>query len=357
MKRIIDIAAQFGEVRLIDAATRPCDFGEGHPGLTHRRVLLGDNWGVLRRHFTFWRAIAAELRHRHPDIVFAEDFFTTLPGWFATRRAATILVYDAHELIIPEPGVRMSPRDRFWYLLERFVVPRAQVVFAANPERARMMHEHYGLGTEPSYLRNIPTPPSVTEANRAAAREAYPALRRCGPDDRIILYQGNIALARGIGRFVEALDHLPDTVRLVVAGSGPDLQRLKDIAEHHTASGRFTALGRVPHEDLAAISECADIGVVTYPHSGLNNLYCAPNKIYEYAQAGLPVIATDQEPLRTMLGAHRIGLTVSRSAAPETVAARITELLDNHAEFTANHPAFLEESPFQAEHDRIVSYD
>ena len=36
------------------------------------------------------------------------------------------------------------------------------------------------------------------------------------------------------------------------------------------------------------------IGIISYPFTSYNNIYCAPNKIFEYAAMGLPFIATEQ---------------------------------------------------------------
>jgi glycosyltransferase involved in cell wall biosynthesis len=353
VKRILEIAQSLGDVRLIDAATRPASMSN-HTDYEHQRVVLQKTWSPGRRHLTFWRFVLDQARIWQPELIFAEDFFTTLPGWLAAKRSAAKLVYDAHELMIPELGKPISRRQRFWYTLERLVAPRANLVIAANPERAGIMAEHYSLKQTPTYMRNIPEPREVTPEQREAALRAYPVLQRNNSDDRIILYQGDVSLSRGLDRFVAALDYLPPNMRLVIAGTGPDMDRLVDLAKDHAKEGRFVALGRVPFDVLPAVTQLADIGIVTYPYDGLNNIYCAPNKIFEYVQAGLPVISTDQPPLRNIIEAYEIGILVTNNEVPSEVALKIYDAIQRIDTLCTKQEHFLSGFPYDSESTRVL---
>lgn len=354
VKRILEIAQSLGDVYLIDAAIRPASTSN-HTDYEHQRVVLQKTWSPGRRHLTFWRFVLDQARIWRPDLIFAEDFFTTLPGWLAAKRSAAKLVYDAHELMVPESGKPMSRRQRFWYTLESFVVPRANLVIAANPERAEIMAEHYRLKCSPTYMRNIPEPREVTSEQRKAALQTYPMLQRTSSDDRIILYQGDVSLSRGLDRFVEALNYLPSNTRLVIAGAGPDLGRLVDLAKDHIKNGRFVALGRVSFDTLPAVTQLADIGIVTYPYDGLNNIYCAPNKIFEYVQAGLPVISTDQPPLKKLNDSYKIGNLVTKDMKANEIAKLIHHITPFNEAFSENRTNLLKDYSNVKEKMRVLN--
>jgi glycosyltransferase involved in cell wall biosynthesis len=352
-KRMIEIARSLGEVFLVSTSASPTD-DSVDPAFGHRRVVMKDNWGRLRRHLALWQAALAQARSWRPHVVFAQNFFTTLPGLAAARIAGAKLVYDAYELIIPEPARTMSARDCFWYLLERLAVPRADLVVAANPERAERMSTHYRLPNTPTHMRNIPPTPHVGDEERAEALRNFPVMERRLATETILIYQGDISLSRGIARFVVALDHLPDTYRMVVVGTGPDTGKLAQLAAKHTATGRFAALGRVPNGTLAALTSLADIGIVTYPYAGLNNVYCAPNKVFEYAQAGLPIVSSDQPPLQTLLAEYPFGTLLSRDLDGEGIAAAIQLVSQNSIELRRWHAPFLAAHTAEAERNRFV---
>ncbi|MBN9364448.1 MULTISPECIES: glycosyltransferase [unclassified Devosia] len=352
-KRMAEIARSLGEVLLVStSASSTEDLAD--PAFVHYRVAIKESWGKLRRHLALWQAVLVQAWRWRPHIVFAQNFFATLPGLAAARIAGAKLVYDAYELIIPEPARVMSPRDRFWYLLERLAAPRADLVVAANAERAERMLRHYRLRTPPTHMRNIPPMPHIDDEALGKALHSFPTMARRTATETILIYQGDIALSRGIARFVAALDHLPDSYRMVVAGTGPDAGRLAQLAARHTATGRFATLGRVPNDMLAALTSLADIGIVTYPYAGLNNVYCAPNKLFEYAQAGLPIVSSDQPTLQKLLGEHPFGTLLSRDLDGEGIAAAIQLVARNSVELKRWHAPFLAANTAETERTRLM---
>lgn len=326
-QRMIEILTGLGRVTLVDIKPSVEISGKAIAGIKRFPVAISPTSSKSTRHLRLWRVALHTAWKYQPDIVVAENFFTTFPGWLAAKMTRALLVYDAYELIIPEPGKPMSHRDRFWYLCERWTVKRANLVIAANPERANLMAEHYGLAQTLEYMRNLPPQRSQIPVDDIV--QTYPALARRDEAERIILYQGDVSLNRGLSRFVAAMAHMPSSYRLVVAGDGPDLPRLQELTTDLTSQGRFAALGRVPNYLLPTITAQADVGIVTYPYEGLNNIYCAPNKLFEYAQAGLPVISTDQPPLKAMVEKYDIGKLLGRDDGPMEVADALRNIAEH----------------------------
>jgi glycosyltransferase involved in cell wall biosynthesis len=277
-------------------------------------------------------------------VVHAHDFFMAFPGWLAARATGARLVYDAHELLIPEPGIPFGARDRLWYNTERWTVPRADVVIAANRQRAEVMRDHFGLDRVPVVVGNVPPAPAGgPPAEEVLAR--YPALARTAAGRVRLVYQGDIDRTRGLDRMVDALRRLPEHFEMVMAGGGPDLEWLR--AEAEGLGGRIVVLGRVPREHLQAILSACDIGLISYSERGLNNLLCAPNKLYEYAHAGLPMVARDNPVLNEAFEAFGVG--ASGPDLAESVL-RVSASLD---EYRARIPAFLRASTWEAEAERL----
>lgn len=346
-RRMHELAARFGPVRVLDLP-----WYDSVAGPTSTALGTGS---VPRRHLAFWRAVIGEARRVRPRTIFAQNFFTAFPGWLAARATGAKLVYDAYELIIPECGARGSVRDHVWSQLERLVASRADLIVAASPERAEFMGEHYRLPRPPTSMRNIADAQVVMECEKASVLADYPALRRRDAADTILIYQGYVALDRGIGRFVELLDLLPLTYRLIVAGDGPELAELKAAAARHTIAGRFAALGPVPHDRLPAITAQADIGIVSYPWTGRNNRLCASGKFFEYAQAGLPIIASDQSPLRALCADYGAAHTFGPETSLAELAEAVTDLAARRGEAIGCSQAFLQTHGHAAEAQRVLA--
>jgi len=246
----------------------------------------------------------------------------------------------------------MSKRDRFWYLLERWVIQRADLVIAANEERAHLMAKHYNLSQNPVVMRNIPafSKPAISKED---VLRRFPMLSRNRPDEVLVLYQGDVSLSRGIDRFLQAFSYLGPEYRMVIVGGGQDLERLREIGQPLESEGRLVTLDRVEHQILPSITAVADVGIVTYPFQGLNNIYCAPNKIFEYAQAGLPIVATDQPPLRRLVENYGIGKLVGEHDSTENIAYAIRDVAENKNEYVKNLGRLLEDYRFEEEAERV----
>ncbi|MBA7497326.1 hypothetical protein ES704_00054 [subsurface metagenome] len=352
-KRLLDVLTSLGNVILVDLAAKVNL--DSIPSVLRRSVQMPADTGVIRRHLRFWWTALAEVRRYCPKAIVGANFFTTFPAWIASKLTGTLLIYDAYELIIPGGlSESMSWRNRFWYFMERLMIRRADLIIAANEDRARLMKQHYGLKMKPIVMRNIP--PKKHNPNpieKASIIAKYPELTRRFPCERLLLYSGNVNLSRGIDRFVQALTYLPKAYRLIVVGSGPNLESLRYIGRSFEQEGRFTTLGRVEHCLMPFIISIADVGIVTYPFKGQNNIYCAPNKIFEYAQVGLPIVTTNQPPLREIVEKYGIGELISEHDGPDWIAVLIQKVVENRVIYKKALPRFLEDHRWKDEAGRV----
>ena len=304
-------------------------------------------------HLRFWAALIRSALGLRPDIIHAHDFYTAFPGWLASRFIRCRFVYDAHELMIPELS-GADHRQMFFYRLEKLAIRQADLVIACNPERAELMREHYKLPNAPLVVRNIPPMPQRIE-NTVDVMELYPVLKRKNGLVRLV-YQGDVSLSRGLGAFVEAMKHLDDNFQLLIVGGGDGTGQLKDLAKQPDLCGRIVLLGKVPREYLHQILCTCDIGITAYPYEGLNNIYCAPNKVYEYAQAGLPVIATDQPPLKQLVDCNSIGKTVDiKRNDSYVIADAVRDVTHSINAYVARIPDFLANNQWESERRRLLA--
>lgn len=294
-----------------------------------------------------------------PHLIYAHDYFTALPSYIAARLMGAKLAYDAHELSLPEKEGFRSRRDAAFYWLEKVAIKRADLVIAANRERAELMREHYALAKAPLVIRNIPPMPREFLGLEETLRR-YPMLRRGRTDGIRLVYQGYLSVERGVGAFIRAMHRLPDRFELVLVGGGPEgeMAAIRKEVESCGVARRVIFLGRVPREHLYDVLKSCDVGIVSYGMKTLNHYYCAPNKIFEYAQAGLPMIVTCQPPLKSLNDTYRIGVVVGCEKKGEE--ASITEITEGclriaaqYDECRARLPKFLADHRWESEARRL----
>jgi len=66
----------------------------------------------------------------------------------------------------------------------------------------------------------------------------------------------------------------------------------------------------VDTHDLISTASRADIGVIPYAPSSLNNRYCSPNKLSQYMAAGLPIFCNDTEFVKQVVVGNGLGFCV-----------------------------------------------
>jgi glycosyltransferase involved in cell wall biosynthesis len=149
-----------------------------------------------------------------------------------------------------------------------------------------------------------------------------------------LLYQGYIGPENGLDFLLSVMESLQEfPVTLTVAGFSSDrgtIQRIVTRIDSPRLRRRVQYVGTVPRSRLAELIAAHDIGIVFYPWRHANHnpglRLCAPNKLYEYIAIGLPVICTDNPPLK-IVEENGIGWCIREDCAQElrNLLIRLTE--------------------------------
>ena len=290
--------------------------GRRHPG--EARSLTDRGYATQRMKIRIWRGplFYAEynvklflwLLFARTDIFYANDSDTLLACTLAARLRRKRLIFDAHELFPDVPELVDKPRvRRVWQWVERRCLPHVDVAFTVCQSVADEYRRRYGV--KMTVVRNLPE-----------RREVRDARRECGVSQPIttmdsivskntiasILYQGAVNKGRGVRELVDAMQYLTQC-HLTVAGDGDLLEELKGYASGLPWSERVTFLGCVEPAQLHALTRQADLGVCLLEDCGLNYRYALPNRVGDFAQAGVPLLATDFPEIRRVLEGYYTG--------------------------------------------------
>lgn len=265
------------------------------------------------------------------DMYIAHDLPMLPVAVEAKRRYGGKVLYDSHELF-PDQEFSAS-ESRMWRKMERTYIGNADVVVTINPSIAREMERHYGL-PKVEVVYNAGWIPEGEPAQGCIFHE----ILSLPPKARILLYQGGLSFERNLPTLVQAMVHVADPmIHLVFLGDGPARDGLMEQISTLGLTARVHMLKAVPQEKLAGYTSSADLGVIPYQNTCLNNYYCTPSKLFEFIAAALPIIATDLPEIARIVTTHQIGL-VGDTSRPESLAAMVTQAMapDELARFRAN---------------------
>lgn len=267
--------------------------------------------------------IASRLR---PDGFHAHDLPMVIPAYLASKVHSVPIVYDSHELY-SETGQDPPAIAWIWRQIDKWAVRRVQRVIAVNQSRAEVMIEELG-SPPPVVVPNYPVYQPVDghhESSDSPLRKFVD--KELGPGIPIVLYQGIIAPGRELMEIIRAMAVVEARAVLVLLGPRTDyVENLIELVAELNLENRVLYHEGVNSDVLPAYTVGATIGVVTYADSPRNNFLCAPNKLFEYCMANVPVIGCNFPEITRLLDEFAAGERFD-SGDPVSIAEAIDNLL------------------------------
>ncbi|MGI8659221.1 MAG: glycosyltransferase family 4 protein [Candidatus Limnocylindria bacterium] len=272
------------------------------------------------------RRIAQSLIALRPDVLHAHDSNALVPVGIAAARVGRPFIYDAHDLWLHRPRRQRTQlyheaQNAYYRLVERTFVPRAAATFAVSPPIVRHLARRYALASV-GLVPNYPDHRGVV--GRRQLRDLR-ELRDIPPGRPLILYLGGLMGGRGIEHAVRAMPRVPGA-HLVLLGSGHQASELADEARRAEVSDRVHIVDPVMPDEVVAYAASATVGISPIVPSCLNYRYSLPNKLFQYMEAGIPVIASDFSQVRDVVIGSGAGIVVD-TESPKAIAGGIAQLL------------------------------
>ena len=110
---------------------------------------------------------------------------------------------------------------------------------------------------------------------------------------------------------------------MVFLGNGPTDKVLQQMDIHNVY---FHSL--VSYSELPIYTSDADIGVATIYGDTFSTFHCLPNKLFEYVQGGLAIIASDLPEMSELIKNHEIGMVFDNNNI-ESLKTVMNEIIVN----------------------------
>lgn len=207
------------------------------------------------------------------------------------------------------------------------IAPKVDVLTACEPTRAQYMVDWWGLPRRPYVLRNKPygAIPPRGSGSTLELREAIQKIR----GKKVLLYQGGIFPERDLTLLAKALAAGDSGYYLVLAGY---LYEDGDLDALYRIYDKTIYLGYFPAPSHLELTPYATAAVTYYRGDCINTRYCAPNKIYEYAGCGVPMLCNDLPGLAETVGKAGAGECVD-FADSEAVLAALKRIDENRESY------------------------
>jgi glycosyltransferase involved in cell wall biosynthesis len=207
---------------------------------------------------------------------------TVPPGifiWAAARMTGSRCVVLLCDVNVPGQRIPSTPATRLDFRMQRWLAPRFDGRVAVSDAGMRE------LCPGKSYIR---VEGGITQEALEMLQNLPRKSSSCN-SHFILAFAGRLDETNGISVMLEAMKHLPSNFRLLLAGSGPLEDLVRQAAD---VDDRISFEGMIPFEHVLELYGKSDLLLNVRMTQSLQTQYFFPGKFMEYAASGTPVLST-----------------------------------------------------------------
>lgn len=258
----------------------------------------------------------------HQYKVAAANDMDTLPAVFlAAKLKGKAIIFDSHEIFSEVPELTDRPIiKRIWQILENILIPGIDYGFTVSESIIKYYKKRFNK--EFFLLRNLPL--------KHSENKKIDIIKYGIPEDKIIiLYQGALNKGRGIELMIESMQFFDENYMLLLIGRGDLDQKLRDKVAELNLTKKVSFLGQILPDELKQLTPHAQIGLSLEEDLGLNYRYALPNKIFDYMNAGIPILVSNLPEMARIAQKYEKGYILFKRNPSSLVTKIITALNEN----------------------------
>lgn len=270
---------------------------------SHHYVVFKSPFAYLS--FIF-KSLSLAFRMGKIDILFVDNRKAVVPAiLLRLLKRPRSVVQDVRELYLLREANHLN--RKIGCVLEQSFMRKADIVISANVHRATIMKAEFGLRRTPMVYENLRRMEYTTNVSTAAIAEKHTGLF---DNDAIrIVSTSGYSVSRMNDKLVEAMVGLGPGYELFLIGGGTsrDLAIIEAIIDENELTN-VKILGQLKQDEFKYVVSNCHIGIVSYHQKDMNNKYCASGKIFEFLFEGMPVVTTENIPLKELCSRYQIGI-------------------------------------------------
>lgn len=269
------------------------------------------NYFLLLKLIEFGIVSFRKLKMLKPDIIHVHDEFA-IPGslFYKRRKKEKVkLIYDDHELYNLDENSSYYRKLRRWLEFQMF--KSADRVIMANQYRADYSKKKvkYLEQKEITIIDNY-------QYDFGEEKDPGKIKFKFEKGINYLINQGVINEYRGSGILKQVVNNLPENWRLVLLGN--TRENFEEFISGISVNKESVVYGGLlPQEDVTLFWEQVQAAVIFYQTDRLNERFCAPNRLFQAANLGLPLIVNQNPVLADFVTANKCGIVLTENVAEQ----------------------------------------
>jgi glycosyltransferase involved in cell wall biosynthesis len=210
------------------------------------------------------------------------------------------VIYDAHELESDKNG-QSRLMSKVTRLVEKACWARVDGFITVSNSILRWYEQHFSL--KPSAL--VLNSPVIFGLNGSVGDSRYfHDLFKIPNKSLVFVYLGLFVPGRGIEKLLRVFSDSRVTAHVVFVGRGPERALIEQCA---SIQSKVHVHDAVVHGQVVELVRSADYGLCLVENVSLSDYYSLPNKLFEYAFAGVPVLASNFPDMSELINQYGLG--------------------------------------------------
>lgn len=234
-----------------------------------------------------------------PKVIHCHDTMVLPIGGIYSILSGSKLIYDAHELESQKNGQTIL-LSFITILFEKLLWWRISLFITVSGSIEKFYREKYGDKKSILILNSPKNANTVNLPKTQDVRKFY----NFKDTDIIYVYFGIFGKGRGIENAIAAFEEVNPSNKLVFVGWGileNKIRLSKRFGENifvHPA---------IQHELLPKFASTADFGLCLLEPISRSDIFALPNKLFEYAFAGIPILGSNFPDMSEVISRHNLG--------------------------------------------------
>jgi len=244
-----------------------------------------------------WKSLS-----QRPDIIHCHDTMALPAGILVKLITGAKILYDAHELESNKNG-QTRILSKATLAIEKKCWPYVDHLISVSDSILEWYNINLGVKTN-TLILNSP----IIRSSELKHSKYFHKLYGIETTKLVFVYLGILGNGRGIELILDAFCEEKIESHVVFVGYGELEKTIRDKAKVQSNIHLHEA---VPHEDVVSIVKSADVGLCLIENVSLSDYYSLPNKLFEYAFAGLPILTSDFPDLSKLVHRYNLGKVCS----------------------------------------------
>lgn len=299
------------------------------------------------------------------DIVHANDqTMLNLAVYLKKVRNNLVLVYDSHELFSEWP-LNISNYNSISILIKSYIVRKIQIrrekknsafidyLITVNESLANHLSSYFKLKNKSLVLRNIPEKSEEHQEKSEILRGIF----KIPQTTKILVFIGaNIYVKTlNLEQVIEEFANVKDKAIVFICAFNQNSQPIQELVKKKKINNVYFH-DLIKPTEIPKFLSSADVGLVpTWNKKDLSYWYALDNKLFEYMNAGIPILATAQPEYKRIIDDYNCGLAINADDKKAYLNG-FTTILDKYDKYKENTLKARQDLNWENEEGKLIEF-